>query len=106
MLRLFATVKTKVDTNHAVNSAFSRLNKHTEAPSHPYSYKEYIIDNRLPDDFQKPDDTNIFTILLNRPLEITALKGMFSISDFVVAADGAANRLYDVLENHDNRYLA
>lgn len=57
--------------------------------------KAYTIDNTFFDTFTKDENTEIFTIYVNRPFDINTLYSLHKISSYTVMADGAVNRFYD-----------
>lgn len=86
----------------------TRLSKRVLTATHSYSQfssvntpasssdvvKEYVYDNRMFNHFQKNPETNVYTILLNQNFDLSTLEGFLKMSEFFIATDGAANRLY------------
>jgi hypothetical protein len=56
---------------------------------------EYQIDNSFLDSSEVPENSKIFTIFLNRPIEPTFINRLNCISSYKIMADGAANHFHD-----------
>jgi thiamine pyrophosphokinase len=56
---------------------------------------DYTIDNTFFDKFESEENLHITTIHLNRPFDHITTRKLFSISQYSILADGAANHFYD-----------
>lgn len=61
--------------------------------------EENVIDLTFLD---KNEQKNIYTVLiiLNRPLIVDYYLSIREISNFIICADGAANRIYDIIDKN------
>ena len=60
------------------------------------SSKSYLIDNTFFDQDTKPDNLELYLIILNQPFNWEALYKFSKMSTYSIVADGAANRLFDL----------
>ncbi|KAL4489257.1 hypothetical protein ABPG72_006321 [Tetrahymena utriculariae] len=60
------------------------------------SQQIFLIDNEFFNEGVKDENTLYITIMLNRPQQIDLFQKVRQFTDFLVCADGGANRLYDL----------